>query len=111
MGVDFYTCAHPDCGQTFPDCGDYSYCGGCGERFCCQECSLLRNATEDEDESAATCVICRHDIILDNELVEFLLEKTGLTLEEAEHQCREGLLDQVQLWDDGHGGVRVGAKE
>lgn len=37
MGVVFYTCNR--CGETFPDCGDYVSCEGCGTVWCCDECA------------------------------------------------------------------------
>ena len=37
MGVDFYTCNR--CGETFPDCGPYVSCEGCGTVWCCDECA------------------------------------------------------------------------
>lgn len=37
MGVDFMVCNN--CGETFPDCGDYVYCDGCGTRWCSDDCA------------------------------------------------------------------------
>lgn len=37
MGVDFYVCHN--CGETFPDCGEYVSCEDCGTTWCCEECA------------------------------------------------------------------------
>ena len=35
MGVDFYVCRA--CDETFPDCGPYVRCEGCGKPYCGDE--------------------------------------------------------------------------
>ena len=41
MSVDYYSCER--CGDTFPDCGDYTTCnedaGGCGRTWCDDGCA------------------------------------------------------------------------
>lgn len=37
MSIDYYSCNN--CGETFPDCGDYISCEGCGTSWCCDECA------------------------------------------------------------------------
>ena len=37
MSIDYYSCNN--CGETFPDCGDYVSCEGCGTKWCCDECA------------------------------------------------------------------------
>ena len=37
MSIDYYSCNN--CGETFPDCGDYVSCEGCGTNWCCDECA------------------------------------------------------------------------
>lgn len=36
MGVDWYSCRN--CGDTFPDCGDFVSCE-CGEHWCDYDCA------------------------------------------------------------------------
>ena len=41
MSIDYYSCER--CGNTFPDCGDYTTCnedaGGCGRTWCSDKCA------------------------------------------------------------------------
>lgn len=37
MGVDYYTCKN--CGENFPDCGDYVSCESCFAHWCSNECA------------------------------------------------------------------------
>ena len=93
MGVDFYACEN--CGHTFPDCGDYFSCE-CGATFCCNECGG-RSVTEppddwDEDtdwEEVVTCIFCRLESVADHEMIPFLLNKLGLTREQAVDMFRK----------------------
>lgn len=86
MGVDFITC--DVCEYNFPDCGEYVRCD-CGGRFCSDECAHMDYCEYDEqgeltgEDSEGTCVFCRGEDISNNDLIAFLLEKTGLTREEA----------------------------
>lgn len=37
MSIDYYVCNN--CGEGFPDCGDYITCEGCRTKWCCDECA------------------------------------------------------------------------
>lgn len=103
MGVDFLVCAA--CSDTFPDCGRYVICnedfGGCGERFCSEECAQYQRGLSEEDgdygafsrmtsdeqeREKSSCVDCRGENATDHNLLHFLLELTGMSREEAEKQ-------------------------
>lgn len=93
MGVDFYTCENSDCGYNFPDCGDYFGCD-CGHHYCSPECGGRQLSAEIEDnqfcdysndypEEITTCIICRGEVIPNEDLLQFLLKKYSLTRQEA----------------------------
>ena len=98
MGVDYYTC--PVCDYTFPDCGEYDRCGGCGRAFhkwCGKiECHCNEDPDDphkheecDEGCKKCSCVVCRDEVVLDEDLAEFLLSKCRLTREQAVEEFRQ----------------------
>jgi hypothetical protein len=96
MGVDFYACEN--CGHTFPDCGDYFGCE-CGAIFCSSECGVRISEEvptgdkyadgEDKYEDRTTCSFCRLENLADHEMIPFLLNKLGLTREQAVDMFRK----------------------
>ena len=103
MGVDYYSCKN--CGETFPDCGDFTYCS-CGKRWCddncakeddyCQEECILGyevddGCPQDEDECDKDnckdcehyihrgCKYCREEDFDDNTLLEYSLQLLNKT--------------------------------
>lgn len=91
MGVDFYQCKNPKCGNTYPDCGDYFTCS-CEQSFCSDECGGRKDAdgeNEETGESNSTCVLCRLDVIEPKALVVFLAGRLAMTVAEAEDLYRE----------------------
>ena len=76
MGVDFITCAI--CEYNFPDCGDFEWCDGCETYFCSQECGKV----VEDDDGHRTCVVCRHELALDSDLLAFALRRLGTTKEQ-----------------------------
>lgn len=106
MGVDFLVCSA--CGETFPDCGSFVTCnedfGGCGKRFCSEECAQYQRGDAEEDgdyeafeeasaeEQEATkssCIDCRGENPSDGNLLHFLLELTDMSRKEAEERYLE----------------------
>lgn len=91
MGVDFYVCDNPQCGETYADCGPCPQCYGCGKSFCSKECAQLQVVNEEDsklyDDAETTCVLCRHEVVCDEDLVKFLLKRSGLSYDRA-----------VELW-------------
>jgi hypothetical protein len=85
MGVDFYACQN--CGETYPDCGDYFTCSTCESSFCSDECGGCQVA----DDDTTSCVLCRVEVILDSDLLDFLLKGHNLTRSEAEALYRADL--------------------
>lgn len=89
MGVDFYACNN--CGETFPDCGSYFHCD-CGATFCSSECGKheYKEYSDDDiddendyEEEISTCIYCRVESVLDHDLLIFILDKYGLTYDQA----------------------------
>lgn len=107
MGVDFYSCKN--CGDTFPDCGEYVSCD-CGEHWCCDECAEEDGYRKDEcklgyeviegyeqneecekgsnglcDECGSYikggCKYCREEDFEDYILLEFALKELGVSRE------------------------------
>jgi hypothetical protein len=83
MGVDFYVCRA--CDETFPDCGPYVRCEGCGKPYCGDECADI-----DGDDQEQTCVDCRGELNTDDNLLALALEKLGMTREQltAEYKAK-----------------------
>lgn len=88
MGVDYYTCNY--CGETFPDCGSYVYCGECYTRWCCDECAekegFKYNNEEEGDMEYSTCSFCREEDAKDEDLLSFCLLKMGLSHQQLVEQ-------------------------
>lgn len=86
MGVDFYAC--DQCGDTFPDCGDYVSCD-CGRKWCDHDCAEadgfeeIEECEDDCDECELECCIndqdrkscryCREEDYDDYELLQHVL--------------------------------------
>lgn len=90
MGVDFYIC-HA-CKGTFPDCGEYVCCEGCGIHWCSDGCAYdegYAHATVIEDDievDYSSCYFCRRERVEDEELLEWLLVRVGMTRKQAEKE-------------------------
>lgn len=99
MGVDFYTCRNPKCGETFSDCGEYETCCGCGRVFCddrcagrvvtdggsfdgCEECGS-------EEHGAMVCVVCSRKEPDPEELLDFAAGRLGVSLESLKQMFRD----------------------
>jgi len=89
MGIDFYAC--DNCGETFPDCGDYFRCD-CGDKFCSTECGDSKvvepASSDDEDddsyrEEVTTCMHCRLESATSYDLLLFILAKFNMTYDQA----------------------------
>lgn len=97
MGVDFYTCAV--CGDNFPDCGEFTRCGGCEEVFCGQECAQPKCSAkvceydnghgEYDGCDGCSCVLCRKEKVTDAVLLAFVLSYHRMTREEAVDMYRK----------------------
>jgi hypothetical protein len=88
MGVDFYPCNN--CGETFPDCGDYTSCE-CGVHWCSDECAEAEGYRREEDgftpngsewEQETSCQFCREEDFEDFALLKTALELLGKSREE-----------------------------
>lgn len=75
MGVDFKICKN--CNDTFPDCGYYVYCEGCGNKWCSDECAEAdgyRVDVDNKEEYSTSCNYCREEDFSDSELLRFALQ-------------------------------------
>lgn len=88
MGVDWYACNN--CGETFPDCGDYTGCE-CGEHWCSDECAEVEGFRREEDgykpagqswEQESSCSYCRKEDHSDSTLLDYCLQLIGKTREQ-----------------------------
>lgn len=88
MGVEFIACNN--CGETFPDCGDYVSCE-CGNCWCDNECAKLEGFRYEEDgfvprgskwSQETSCDFCRQEDYEDYELLAYALKKLGVSREE-----------------------------
>jgi hypothetical protein len=88
MGVDWYSCKN--CGETFPDCGDYTGCE-CGEHWCCDDCAEADGFQYEEEgftpegskwSQETSCNFCRKEDYDEFELLRFALDKLGLSREQ-----------------------------
>lgn len=72
MGVDFYV--YKNCGDTFPDCGDFVSCE-CGEHWCCYDCAEADGfeIDENDEEDTKSCNYCRQEDFDDSELLRYVL--------------------------------------
>jgi hypothetical protein len=85
MGVDWYPCEQ--CGETFPDCRDYSHCEGCGRVWCSEECAEKAGSITDDDGEIQSCSICRGEDVTDDKLLEYCLSILYLTRKECVDIC------------------------
>lgn len=99
MGVDYYSCNY--CGETFPDCGDYTYCE-CGNSWCSDECATeegyvkeyckLGYDVEDNEEEdcchecygcsfhvETSCNYCRNEDYSNETLLDYALDLLGIS--------------------------------
>jgi hypothetical protein len=53
MSVDFWSCHN--CGETFPDCGEYVSCESCGTVWCCDECAEEEGYIEEHCKKWDVC--------------------------------------------------------
>jgi hypothetical protein len=83
MGVDFFFCHQ--CGESFPDCGDYVSCGDdCSNVWCSLDCACEEGYDdgyneESEECEKTSCDFCRQEDAEDSELLEFLMKEHKLT--------------------------------
>ena len=92
MGVDWITCAI--CSENFPDCGPNGHCANC-ESWLCGSChdeqvEKYGNPEEGSDEAAnygdsaaAKCDLCSGLIVQDDDVIEYLLAKAGMTKDQV----------------------------
>lgn len=106
MGIDYYSCKY--CGDSFPDVIDYVICD-CGEHWCSDECAeadgykrencklgydTYNNECEDscyfcKNRIEPSCKYCRREDFDDKILLDYALQKLGLS--------REGLIKQYKM--------------
>lgn len=88
MGIDFYACKN--CGETFPDCGDYENCE-CGVNWCSRECADADGLKEEPQgfkpkwssyEQETSCKFCREEDFSDEELLSYCLKELKLSRDE-----------------------------
>jgi len=88
MGVDYYACKN--CGDTFPDCGDYVSCE-CREHWCSDDCAGAGGYQVEEDgftpegskwEQETSCNFCRKEEFEDLQLLELAQELLGKSRQE-----------------------------
>lgn len=84
MSIDFYVC--DKCGETFPDCSEYTYCEDCNGNLCGDCSKEIGNYIYMNKE---ICPFCRKDIITDNMLLHFALRILDVTRQELEEKYRE----------------------
>jgi hypothetical protein len=89
MGVDFWICHF--CKDTFPDCGDYTRCNTCEIHWCSDDCAIEEGWIDSEEEddygnSSSTCSFCRNESAEDSDLLDFALEKLGISREDLEEE-------------------------
>ena len=86
MGVDFYAC--DECGETFPDCGDYVWCD-CGHHWCSDEGAendgFMRHDEEDAEETGIerSCKFCRGEDVEDEVLLKHCLLMLDISRDDA----------------------------
>jgi hypothetical protein len=87
MGVDFYSCHR--CGDTFPDCGNYEECE-CGIRwdsdYCASEEGFITSELDEDGNRETSCDFCRGESAEDAELLQYALEKLGLSRNDLEEE-------------------------
>lgn len=76
MGVEFFSCTY--CDETYADCGNYFSCN-CGINYCCDTCA----DSEEDGDGCRSCRICRKEYQTEWVLLTFMLNRCGLTREEA----------------------------
>ena len=72
MGVDWLACKN--CGETFPDCGDFTYCE-CGTYWCSYECAESDGYERPEENDESSCKYCREEDYDNYELLDYVIEK------------------------------------
>lgn len=87
MGIDYYVCDNKNCGEGFPDVGEYVMCE-CGCNWCSDECAEEDGFQEEENgftpdgskwEQETSCKYCRKEDFNDGELLRFALGKLSLS--------------------------------
>lgn len=115
MGVDWLSCNN--CGHNFPDCGDYVSCE-CGEHWCSEECAEKDGFQRDEckleyevidgyeqneeckkghnggcdtceNYIKGGCKYCREEDFEDEVLLDYALQKLGLSREDLIKQYKK----------------------
>lgn len=98
MGVDWITCGI--CKENFPDCGLFGYCSYCETALCstCHDKQVEKYGHPDPgsdaadnygESSSAKCDLCSGLMIYDEDLLAYLLKKTGMTKEQVEDAIKK----------------------
>ena len=98
MGVDYFVCSC--CNTTFPDCGEYFTCTVCERMYCgvCGEKEVDKYGCGDPpegkegwypDNDPDGCYQCDPKNVNDDDLLLYLIEKSGKTVEELKAQVIE----------------------
>ena len=117
MGVDFYSC--DECGEIYDDCGGmYNNCEDCG-RMICFECQVQlgmrskpvyfdkgakaigdywknsdwtdRNGGLRKSNKLTSCPHCKNEIIDNEKMLDYLLDKYELTKEQLTKEIKNNL--------------------
>lgn len=79
MGIDILFCSN--CGDGFPDVGDYEDCDGCGNSWCddvCAEYDGLEKILDEEGyQMNSSCKYCRNEDVEDSKLLDFAISQLG----------------------------------
>ncbi len=102
MGVDFFDCAI--CKESVCDVGPYESCEECGYNFCKQcapeklnPCGIVPREDWKNEEVMATaleqckknCPVCSNKVVIDNQLLNFMMRRLGWDREQAIAAYRE----------------------
>lgn len=98
MSVDWITCSI--CGNNFPDCGPHGRCSGCGSALCeeCHKEQFDKYGGPEEGSwgadnygtwSAAKCDKCSGEIIYNDDIAVYLLEKLGITRDQVVEEIKQ----------------------
>ncbi len=93
MGVDYFPCAV--CNDSVCDCGRYSQCDICENRFCIDcfprevDADDFTDEIELEKARMKACPLCSEKFIPDHCMVEFLLKQLKWSKSRAEKEYRK----------------------
>ena len=95
MGVEFLACKN--CGDTFPDCGNFVGCE-CGEHWCSERCAEADGYQYEEEgfkpegqewEQDTSCNFCKGEDASDWELLNFALKLLNMDRKELVKQLKK----------------------